>query len=220
MNERPLRARTVMRLPRRVWLGALGSIAAEILGCAPSGSPRAPKRASYPGALVNVATVPEDFLWRQQIVMRYAGLTHSFDAVVQKRGPKLTVLGLTPFGTRAFLIEQRATRLSSQNFGSRALPFEPRSVLLDFHRVFLIRLTPGKHSGHVSAMVSGERVCERWQDGRLFQRRFSRPETFPGSITVNYPGGMVFPTPSPTIRLKNGWFDYQLEIKTLQAERL
>src|SRR5690606_41940002 len=76
-----------------------------------------------PGELVDPSTVATDFMMRQHLQGDYGDDEIAFDAVVQKQGDTLLVLVLTPYGSRALLIEQKglntrdrkSTRLNSSH---------------------------------------------------------------------------------------------------------
>ncbi len=179
------------------------------------------KPANYPGHLVDTTTIDGDFLWDQEIVTSYRGLSYTLHAVVQKTGPKLDVLGLTPFGTRAFLLEQEGTEFRFESFVDQKLPFEARSILIDVHRVFFLNLPPpASGAGRVQGRLYDEQVTETWRAGRLYERRFTRPSGPEGEIVVTYEGGMSPGHPTQLIRLDNAWFGYELQITTLSAQNL
>src|SRR5580692_2625254 len=99
--------------------------AAILVGCA-STSPQQPPAPPYTGPLDFPSERAADFFDRQKIVASYEGHSFGFDAVLQKRGNELTLLGLTPFGSRAFVVTQKGTEVSFQNYVGTALPFPPK----------------------------------------------------------------------------------------------
>lgn len=185
-----------------------------------SGAPRTPPE--YPGVLAAPAALGADFLARQQVVATYRGRDASFQAVLQKRGDELTLIGLTPFGTRAFLLQQRGAATTFTSYTDRALPFPPRYILLDIHRVLFMGLGGApRPDGEHTATRHGEVVTERWAGGRLHERRFRRASGAPaGAIVVRYEGGMEGDVPPRRVTLDNGWFGYALTITTLSHQRL
>jgi len=198
----------------------LAACVALVTAC--GGAPSRPR--SYPGVLHAPSTLGADFLTRQRIVATYQDQRVSFDAVVQKRADTLTLLGLTPFGSRAFLLEQRGGAVRFVSYVPRDLPFPPRNILIDVHRVFFFGIAPRGRALSDGAHVAtreGEIVRERWSAGRLVERRFTRASGDPrGEIAIRYQGGAPPNGAARRIDLANGWFGYRLVIDTLAFQRL
>lgn len=204
---------------------ALGLVAGLWLaGCA-SRVAQSPPLPPYTGPLDFPADRAEDFFDRQRIVASYEGHSFGFDAVLQKRGNELTLLGLTPFGSRAFVVTQKGAEVSFENHVGTALPFPPKYMLIDVHRVFFaheasdLAQTP---EGDRARSSEDEVVTERWHEGRLAQRTFSRSDGRPpGKITVDYEWGSDDDTDHPRrVALKNGWYGYRLDITTTSHKKL
>jgi hypothetical protein len=162
---------------------------------------------------------------RQKIVATYGDRSSSFDAVLQKRGDELTLLGLTPFGSRAFVLRQRGTEVSFESFVPQTLPFPPRYILIDVERVFFQWIgadVAAAPDGEREGVRAGEIVKERWKEGRLLRRTFQRVDGRPpGEIVVEYDGGMAADGTPPThVAFRNGWYGYRLEIATESHETL
>lgn len=200
------------------------AVLAAALGCAADRSGR-DAGLRYPGELVPTTEISERFLARQRVTAEHPEGRSSFEAVLQSHGGELTLIGLTPFGTRAFVLRQRGTQVSFDVQVEQALermPFPPRYVLLDVHRTFFIGvpgapLADGEHT-HERA---GEVIVERWESGRLHRRTFRRASGGPaGEIEIVYTGGMAPGEMPETIELRNGWFGYRLTIETLSVQRL
>lgn len=194
-----------------------------LVGCAGRSS-QTPAAPPYSGPLDFPSDRAEDFFDRQRIVASYGSQSFGFDAVLQKRGDELTLLGLTPFGTRAFVVTQKGADVSFQTFVGTALPFPPRYMLIDVHRVFFQASAPDVEGpateGERAHSGTNEVVTERWQEGRLLQRTFSRPDAHPpGKIVVDYDGGMGEGHPHHVV-LTNGWYGYRLDITTLSHKPL
>jgi len=183
-----------------------------------------PDEAGYPGTLAELGRVPGNFMWRQSIAARYGTQGGRFEAVIQKQGDRLLILGLTPMGTRAFLLEQQGPGIKATVYVDRALPFPPKYVFLDVHRTFFLGIGPGPlGDGWQQAVRDGETIRELWRGGRLLERRFERLDHRPpGQIAIRYDGGYApAPVPHPgRIVFDNGWFGYQLTIDTLEAAPL
>lgn len=220
-----------MTMSRRTW------VLAHVAGCMllgacprerpPAGSPDGGPptnltEASYPGALATALPGP-DFLARQRLDGKIRDRTIHGEAVVQKQGETLTLIGLTPFGTKAFVAQQRGGAVESKVMAPEGkLPFPPRFMLLDVNRVLYLGLpgaplADGTHSG----TVGEERVSELWKDGALLERRFSRSDGRPaGEIVITFEGGMRGGKLPARIRFVNGWFGYSIVIDTLQWQAL
>jgi hypothetical protein len=162
-------------------------------------------------------------MMRQRLTARWGdGEETAFDAVLQKHGDTLILLGLGPHGGRAFVLEQRDGHVRFENFVDVDLPFPPRFILLDIQRVFFPQLSEsvlpdGEHTG----TVDGEVIREQWREGKLVSRSFQRADGEPaGLITVDYGAGMASGEQPPPIVFHNGWFGYSLSVETLSWSRL
>jgi hypothetical protein len=187
--------------------------------------------------------IPGTFTVRQKLVASSAHGGGSFEAVLKKLPGRLTLLGLTPYGSRAFLLEQAGADVSFTSYIPRELPFPPTYVLLDVHRVFDAPLgaSPeagdGKDEVEREAIVRGELVRERWLGGHLVQRIFipvsiavpkrgaKTAVTSAGSatsaaapetplVTVSYEGQGPAGLPAH-VTLVHHRFGYRLEVDTL-----
>ncbi len=203
---------------RRAW--ALALFAA---GCA---RPAVAPPAADPGVLHPPGEFPGAFLDRQTIAAKYGERTARFDAVLQKRGDELLLLGLTPFGSRAFTLKQTGLDVSFESYVPQDLPFPPRYILFDVQRVFfgasLVRSAAPPADGEHQTARDGEVVTEEWRGGRLERRRFRRVSGQPpGEIVIDYEGGMPPGGPPPAhIAFVNGWYGYRLDITTLSHQPL
>ncbi len=176
----------------------------------------------YPGELVPTSDIGPEFLMRQRVVATYDETDFSFEAVLQFRHGTLTLLALTPFGSKAFVLTQRGTEVSFQRFVDRELPFPPDYILLDIHRAMFMGLGPGSlPDGDHTHQRAGERVSETWARGRVTRRIFSRVDGNPaGEIVIRFPDGYEPGQLPGRVELDNGWFGYQLQIETLSGRVL
>ncbi len=197
------------------------ALSALALACGARRPPAMPARAN-PGALVPTGEIRGDFLMRQRVEAHYPGRDVSFDAVLQKQGDALTLLGLTPFGTRAFVLQQRGTEVSFTSHMPGELPFPPRYMLLDIHRTFFMGLgPPPAGDGERTGARDGDEIREVWRAGRLMERHFRRLDGRPpGTVDVRYVDGMIGHAPPRTIEFRNGWSGYSLTITTLAHQTL
>lgn len=115
-------------------------------GCSGRGA-ESPASRPYTGPLVESTALVPDFLWQQEITASRGPFSHSFPAALQSSEGVLTVLGLTPFRTRAFLIEQRGREFEYTQFVETKLPLRPAWVLIDIHRTFFDGLAPSAVRG-------------------------------------------------------------------------
>lgn len=186
------------------------------------GAPAALSDADYPGELAEALPGP-DFLARQRLRGSARGREFGGEVVLQKQGDALTLIGLTPFGTKAFVAQQTRGQVTHQIFAPEGkLPFPPRFMLLDVNRSLFLGLpgaplADGTHRGE----RGGEAVTERWQGGALLERRFERLDGRPaGALVFTYAGGMRPGEAPPTVRVESGWFGYAITVETLQWQRL
>jgi hypothetical protein len=186
----------------------------------PAGTPPPAKR-NYPGRLVPSDTLGRPFMVRQRLTPEHQGRAlPTLEAVLQLHGGVLHLVGLTPLGTRAFVITQKGVAIQAENLMKETAPLEPRDVLNDIHRVFFRGLFVGKPAppdGQHTGSDDAEHITETWRGGRLVRRAFTRPDP-PGSIDIDYAGpGEVI---ARDVVLHNGWFGYQLRIVTVEQQWL
>jgi hypothetical protein len=213
---------------------AVWVVVALALGCA-SSSPRhlvlsADDAAEgYPAVLHDPAEWPENFMVRQSIDIRGQkdGRTveGQLDAVVQKKDDTLIILGLGPMNARAFTLTQRGRRIEFDQLAGPRLPFSPRNILIDVHRVFfkaLPRPDGAGASGVVRGELDGESVEERWEHGELKERSFTRPgSALRGALRVEYGAGCRADRCRPeSVTVNNQWFGYTLTITNHDYEAL
>src|SRR4051812_1145558 len=135
------------------------------------------------------------FALRQKLTATSSKGGGSFEAVLQKQPGTLTLVGLTPYGSRAFLLQQTKGDVSFTKYIPRDLPFAPTFLLLDIHRVLATWIGPALVTGERSGQAGDETIHERWQDGKLIERTFTTtsattgPKAQPaGTITITYSG--------------------------------
>jgi hypothetical protein len=158
---------------------------------------------------------------RQRLTAKHGGRTlPTLEAVLQLHDGVLHLVGLTPMGTRAFVIEQRGTDIKAENLMKETVKLEPRDVLNDIHRVFFRGLFIGKAppaDGTHTGQDDGESLSERWQGGRLVRRSFVNP-AHPGAVDIDFSGGGE--VIAGEVLLRNGWFGYELRIVTTEQQWL
>jgi len=181
------------------------------------GTGASPMANASPGILPPPDAIPGTFTVRQKIVAHSAHGGGSFEAVLQKEPGKLTLLGLTPYGARAFLLEQSAAGgVKVTSYMPRQLPFSPDFVLMDIHRVLDAWLGPPPAAdGERGGTVRDEVVRERWAGRRLASRTFASAGD-PARVitTISYQGTTPAGLPAK-VSITNARFGYDLTIETL-----
>ena len=199
-------------------------VAAVIAGACGAPTPQGPPP-EYPGTLIgpealrSPAALGDAFALEQRVRSIYPEGEQSFRAVLQRRAGRLVLVGFGPHGGRGFVLTHTGTTVDFENHLPRDLPFPPEFMLHDVQRVWFRGLSGPLPDGEHQAELDGERVVERWEGGRLRERRFSRPERR-GAITVSYGDGLGEDGPPPEVTLDNGWFGYRLVLTTLSHHRL
>lgn len=200
------------------WILLLFALLAPAAGCRPGRPPESSWTLRRPEAF------PRDFLLRQRLVFRMGEVEESLETALQRRGDGLTLIGLTPFGTRAFVLQQRGLDVSFEShLPEGELPFPPRLILDDVQRTLLPLLSrqplaDGEHRGR----MDGDEVVEIWRHGRLIQRSFRGiSREGPEEITIAYGDeGYGFDEPPNRIEIHNGRRGYELVLETLAYQRL
>ncbi|MFO1076620.1 MAG: DUF3261 domain-containing protein [Planctomycetota bacterium] len=205
----------MLRAPAWLFLAAVATAAG--CGAAPTGPHFTD--ADYPGVLRAPAALGIDVVWQQRVTAAWrGGQQRGFDAAIQKRGDKLSVLGLSPTGSLGFAFVLQDGAIAVTNNTAMELPFPPRFILLDVQRAFYPWLAGDSDDG----VVDGEHVVQRRDDrGRLVERRFRRVEGPPaGEIVVRYEWGNPEWAAPTRAELDNGWFGYRLTVDTHAETRL
>jgi hypothetical protein len=203
--------------------------------------------AEYPCVLHDPRTLPHEFSVRQSLTVKAMRdgkpVEGQFDAVLQKQGDTLLIVGFGPMNVKAFTLTQNADRIEFVQFMGPPLPFSPRNVIVDVHRVYFKHLPPAatpptpptppgssappgsgtaRYTGVVRGELDGEVVEETWRDGQLRESVFTRPaSTLPGAIRVELGPGCTPTRCEPeSATLHNEWFDYTLTIANEGYETL
>jgi hypothetical protein len=221
-------------MPRLVALIPLG-LALALAACRTAGTVPAAIPTTRPagwvdtGRLVPTEELGPAFSLHQRIAGRYGDrAVPTIDAVLQLHAGELSLVALTPFGTRALVIHQKGTDVTVETFVDKLPPLDPKAILRDIHRVLFRGLYVGAvAAGHPpsegihTGRDGGDRVTESWRAGRR-QWRTLTPETddpdAPPAVRIEFEGeGLIV---APTVRLENLRLGYQLVITTLAQERL
>lgn len=189
--------------------------------CPPPGAGFVLRAEDYPGALHPPSALGPDFMWRQRLTARFGDREESFEAVLQKVGDELVLLGLTPFGSKAFVLRQAGGETELTSFVDREMPFPARFVLIDVHRVYVALAPDAPPEGEHRFERDGEEVVEVRRAGRLIERRFRRLDGQPpGVITVRYQRWSDDGLDPLEVELDNGWFGYRLSVSTVERTAL
>ena len=184
----------------------------------------------YPGVLHDPKTLTQNFMVGQSLTIHTMRdgkpVDAELDAVLQKQGDTLLIVGFGPMHVKAFTLTQRGDQIEFVQFMGPQLPFSPRNIVVDVHRVYFKRLpapSDPKYSGVQRGTLDGEQVEETWQDGQLRGSIFTRPtETaLKGAIRVERGPGCAPSFCEPeSATLANEWFGYTLSISNEDYERL
>jgi hypothetical protein len=174
-------------------------------------------------ALLPAGVLRDDLLMQQRITVQWADREERFDAVLQKSGQTLLLVGLGPMNTVGFSLSLDDRGVTFDNRSGREMPFRPERILADVQRIFYPWIEEGppclecERREIRAGLEVRERIGARFLEERSF-RVVDRPDR--GEIVVRYEGwtnGSL--APSRAI-LRNGWFGYQLIIDTTSAERI
>ena len=183
----------------------------------------------YPGVIHDPKTLPRDFMVRQTLTIHTQRdgkpVDGELDAVLQKQGDTLLIIGLGPMDVKAFTLTQNGDRIEFAQFAGPPLPFSPRNIVIDVHRVFFKRLpapTEPTFSGVLRGELDGEHVEEIWKDGQLRASTFTRPGSkLVGAVRVQLGEGCTPVVCEPaSAMLRNEWFGYTLTIRNEGYEAL
>jgi hypothetical protein len=200
-------------------VGLLLSLA--VCACGSKKPPESPLPAyALRGVLLPTSELKPAFTVQQRIHGKYVGHDATIDCVVQLQNGKLTVVGLTPFGSRAFVIEQTGLDVHFEKFIDRDLPVQPEAVLYDLHRVFFRGLPPRQSDGLSEGQDNGDVVHERWQGGHIVERRFESLEGPVNNLVVVTFDGAPAPVIAPRVRITNSAYAYTLDIENTEQQTL
>lgn len=183
----------------------------------------------YPGTLQPASALPVQAVWQQHVTASWRGPNgqpqeRGFDAAIQRRGDELTVVGLSPVGSVGFSITQRPGSVDVVNHIPEQMVIPPRFILLDVQRAFFPWTTADADADRRGEVVTNrdqEQIRERWEQGHLVERTFTRESGVPeGEIHVAYDWGRGQWALPERVVLDNGWFGYRLTIVTSSETHL
>lgn len=97
-----------------------------------------PRLDDCPGRLRSTQDIEGDWVIHERVRVTGGEVDESYGLVIQKTGPKLVLLGLTPFGAKAFSVVQIGTQTWSESYLGPALAVPPENVLRDLHRALFL----------------------------------------------------------------------------------
>jgi len=189
-------------------------------GCAALGIGGA--KGGCPAELVPSDQLPEG-LWRGRLRMGKPGRideSKGMDLIVQSRDGALTLVGLTPFGTRAFALVQRGVEVEIDDTVARRLGVRPIWVLDALHRSRWIEPPAEQQGRPAMRWLRGDEEIEqlRGDTGHGDIRRF-RPagsgdaagedRSSDSVVVVEYAGESV-----ESVHIVNPWCGYEARIQT------
>ena len=200
---------------RRAWVAILSFAA---LGCAgraalPETQPSLPSPARFEG----------DFFLRQEILARHEGRSVKFQAALEKQDDVLRLVGFTPYGSPAFMIEQSGNEVRFNESVHLDVPFDPRNMLADVHRVLFEGSGVGALLGdgtHEFQSTTGA-VVETWSDGSIVSRVFLDVDSTAELSRIEFRGARDRASiTSPLVILRDRAHKYELEIRTVEQRPL
>jgi hypothetical protein len=176
--------------------------------------------AECPGALRSTGEIRTDFRLEQRVRIRSERDDVALRLAVEKRGPRLVLIGLNPLGAKLFTVIQTGSEASVESLPAAVVQVPPLNVLRDLHRArFLGADVAPDVGGHAEAVRDGTRVVELWRDGVLLRRSFARVSGRPhGEIVVEYDPPQR--GAAARVQIRNGWCGYEAGIETLSEETL
>lgn len=160
------------------------------------------------------------FALEQQLHGKYGEQEVNAHVVLQFETGVLRLVGLSPMGSRAFVVEQRGTEVHVENTMGRELPFDAKHVLVDVHRVLFRSAGPALAEGVQQRVDQGELVRDVYREGRLVERRFVAANQPNGRAVVITFSSKASPVTAPKVRINNQELGYTLEIETLSQQWL
>lgn len=173
--------------------------------------------------LLPAAALEGDLLMRQHVTIVWGDHTESFDAVLQKRGGELVLLGLGVMNAVGFSLTLNEGIVRFENRTGREMLFEPERIMTDVQRVFYPWIeeawtcTVCERRGFRAGVEISERIGTTNLEERRF-RSIARPER--GEIVVRYSEWLEDPPVPKHAVLRDGRFDYELIVETISVERL
>ena len=209
-------------------LGFVIMIALQSCATNPTDSVQNPSTQAFAKAeiikfLFPLAQIESNFMLRQKLLGSFRGQDFHGEVIIQKLAGELTIIALTPFGSKAFAIKQTSERIDSVSFIPQQLVFPPELMVLDIHRSLFIgsNKSDKPQNGVINFVYKGVGIRETWNKGQLKQRLFfakNKPKTV--EFTINYGEGMHDFIPPAEIELFDHRIGYRIRVITSHFEPL
>ncbi len=200
--------------------------AGEAAGDAEPGAAQVPDRAAAElearAALMPVPATAPNFMARQKLIGRYGEREFRAEVIIQKQGEKLVLIGLSPFGTKGFVLEQTGVEVeyTSHMPEGRELPFPPVFMLVDVHRsIWLSGQGTAKPDGEHTSERGDYRVTDDWRGGLIRAREISPAgEGAAPEVSIEFPEGARYGVPPSKQLLRHHRYGYSVEVETVQHQ--
>lgn len=206
-----------------LWMDVRLALPALLLSLAACALPKPPVEVPFEDD--SALLVPTDqlstppFVVVQRVHGRLGTQDIAFECTIQLAHGKLTLTGMTRYGTRAFLVEQVGKAVQSQAFELDEVGLEPVQVLYDIHRAFFRGLRAPQTRGEHELVEGDQAVREFWWRGHVVERSFHSLDTSSSLVMIRFEGAPA-PVIAPRMRVNNLHYSYWLEIETIKQERL
>jgi hypothetical protein len=172
-----------------------------------------------PRLLVASEEIRPDFSLHQRVHATFRDRELVFQAIIQTAGGKLTIVALTPQGTRAFVLEQTGKRVTFERHVSRDLPFSPWHILTDVHRTYFRGAAGPRPDGEHTVDHGIEVMRETWQGGVLRTRSFTPHGKDDPVVTIRY-GGSGVSLPQRPVTYRHHELGYTLRVTPVRFKLL
>jgi hypothetical protein len=196
-----------------------------LAGCARGADARAAAPMAAPRITHRPSDFPFDFTLDQTVEATARGRTQTVRVIAEKSGDTLRLVGLTPFGVRAYVITQEGLDVRAEVQLEGGLPFPPEHVVLDLHRTFLAGFPADAGAtpdGRREFTAGGDAFADEIRGGRVVRRRVVPAEPGADVLDVRYePEGVALDgTPPPRAVVHHERLGYTLVITTTSSRRL
>lgn len=169
--------------------------------------------------------VKTNFIARQKLSGKFRDQEFQGEVIVQKLFGELTIIALTPFGSKAFVIKQTKDRIEATSLMPQELFFPFEFMVLAIHRSLFIGHGKAEKLQHIDGKISffykGIRIHEIWREGKLIERHFfTKQEPSTLEFSIHYGEGMKGIILPPQIDMIDHRIGYQIQVQTVQFQQL
>jgi len=171
-----------------------------------------------PPALLPTEALPVDVVLRQHVTARWTEGETSFDAIVQKHEDVLKLVALSPTGQPGFVLTlEPSGEVQVENRTDRELPFRPERILADVQKVHFPWIEGEvPREGTLRGRALGYEVEERFEDGRLVERRFAAGASPEGPEVIVRYGDWDARRVAPSVATLTHSLGYELTVETFE----